>query len=236
MVSPVNANVFTEYIRPRLQNVIENPHSPTEPLVRATYAACLATLARSSSQILDLVQALRADGSIPTVDPEIEDAVPTSAGYQTLFDVARLDLVEYFENHSKALLTDDDASVRRAFLQSVSGLCVFLGSPRASDVVLSHLNTYLNDRDWILKCAFIQTVVGVATFIGGSGFEDFILPVMVQALTDSEEFVAEQVLSSFASMAELGLFQRSKLWEMVDVVARCLVPRLAFFPRPMCTV
>ncbi|KAI4191320.1 MAG: hypothetical protein LQ346_004770 [Caloplaca aetnensis] len=223
VVSPVNANVFTEYIRPRLQNVIENPHSPKEPLVRATYAACLATLARSSSQILDLVQALRADGSIPTVDPEIEDGVPTSAGYQTLFDVARLDLVEYFENHSKALLTDDDASVRRAFLQSVSNLCVFLGSPRASDVVLSHLNTYLNDRDWILKCAFIQTVVGVATFIGGSGLEDFILPVMVQALTDSEEYVVEQVLSSLASMAELGLLQRSKLWEMVDVVARCLV-------------
>ncbi|KAL8918869.1 MAG: hypothetical protein Q9208_007126 [Pyrenodesmia sp. 3 TL-2023] len=223
VVSPVNANVFTDYVRPRLQNVIESPHSPTEPLVRATYAACLATLARSSSQILDLVQALRADGSIPTVDPEIEDGSSTSAGYQNLFDVARLDLIEYFENHSKALLTDDDASVRRAFLGSVSSLCVFLGSPRASDVVLSHLNTYLNDRDWILKCAFIQTVVGVATFIGGTGLEDFILPVMVQALTDSEEFVVEQVLSSLASMAELGLFQRSKIWEMIDVVARCLV-------------
>ncbi|KAI4133005.1 MAG: hypothetical protein LQ338_000473 [Usnochroma carphineum] len=223
VVSPVNANVFTEYIRPRLQSVIENPHSPIEPLVRATYASCLATLARSSSQILDLVQALRADGSIPTVDPEIDDGVPSSAGYQTLFDVARLDLLEYFESHTKALLTDSDASVRRAFLGSVSSLCIFFGSPRASDVVLSHLNTYVNDRDWILKCAFFQTVVGVATFIGGTGLEDFILPVMVQALIDPEEFVVEQVLSSFANMAELGLFQRSKIWEMADVVARFLV-------------
>lgn len=219
----MNANVFTEYIRPRLQNVIENPHSLSEPLVRATYAACMSTLARSSSRILDLVQALRADGSIPTIDPEIEDGGPASAGYQNLFDVARLDLIEHFESHSKALLTDNDASVRRAFLSSVSSLCVFFGSPRASDVVLSHLNTYLNDRDWILKCAFFQTVVGVATFVGGTGLEDFILPVMVQALTDPEEFVVEQVLSSFASMAELGLFQRSKIWEMVDVVARFLV-------------
>ncbi|KAL9004225.1 MAG: hypothetical protein Q9188_002945 [Gyalolechia gomerana] len=223
VVSPVNANVFTEYIRPRLQHVIDNPHSSTEHLVRATYASCLATLARSSSRILDLVQALRADGSIPTVDPEIEDGVPTSAGYQNLFDVARLDLIEYFESHTKSLLTDNDASVRRAFLGSVASLCVFFGSPRASDVVLSHLNTYLNDRDWILKCAFFQTVVGVATFIGGTGLEDFILPVMVQALTDPEEFVVEQVLSSFASMAELGLFQRSKIWEMADVIARFLI-------------
>ncbi|KAL8720176.1 MAG: hypothetical protein Q9225_002906 [Loekoesia sp. 1 TL-2023] len=223
VVSPVNANVFTEYIRPRLQHVIENPASPAEHLVRATYASCLATLARSSSRILDLVQALRADGSIPTVDPEIEGGVPTSAGYQNLFDVARFDLIEYFESHAKSLLTDNDASVRRAFLRSVTSLCVFFGSPRASDVVLSHLNTYLNDRDWILKCAFFQTIVGVATFIGGTGFEDFILPVMVQALTDPEEFVVGQVLSSFASMAELGLFQRSKIWEMVDVTARFLM-------------
>lgn len=222
-MSPVNASVFTEYIRPRLQHVIESPASSAEHLVRATYASCLATLARSSSRILDLVQALRADGSIPTVDPEIEDGIPTSAGYQNLFDVARSDLIEHFESHAKSLLTDNDASVRRAFLRSVTSLCVFFGSPRASDVVLSHLNTYLNDRDWILKSAFFQTIVGVATFIGGTGFEDFILPVMVQALTDPEEFVVGQVLSSFASMAELGLFQRSKLWEMVDVTARFLM-------------
>ncbi|KAL8988278.1 MAG: hypothetical protein Q9177_002628 [Variospora cf. flavescens] len=223
VVSPVNANVFTEYLRPRLQNVIENPAVLTEPLVRATYASCLATLARSSSRILDLVQALRTDGSIPTIDPETEDGVPSNAGYQNLFDVARLDLLQYFENHTKALLTDTDASVRRALLSSVSDLCVFFGSPRASEVVLSHLNTYLNDKDWILKCAFFQTVVGVATLIGGTGLEDFILPIMVQALTDPEEFVIKQVFSSFANMAELGLFQRSKTWEMVDVVARFLM-------------
>lgn len=223
VVSPVNANVFTEYVRPRLQNVIENPLALTEPLVRATYASCLATLARSSSRILDLVQALRTDGSIPTIDPETEDGVPSNVGYQTLFDVARLDLLQYFENHTKALLTDTDASVRRAFLSSVSSLCIFFGTSRASEVVLSHLNTYLNDKDWILKCAFFQTVIGVATLIGGTGLEDFILPIMVQALTDPEEFVVAQVLSSFATMAELGLFQRSKTWEMVDVVARFLM-------------
>ncbi|KAL8733671.1 MAG: hypothetical protein Q9181_003508 [Wetmoreana brouardii] len=223
VVSPVNANVFTEYIRPRLQHVVETPLSPTKPLVRATYASCLASLAHSSAKILDLVQALRADGSIPTVDPETEDGVPTSAGYHNLFDVSRLDLVGYFESHAKALLADSDASVRRTFLGTVSSLCVFLGTPRASDVVLSHLNTYLNDRDWVLKCAFFQTVVGVATFVGGVGLEDFILPVMVQALTDPEETVVQQVLSSFASMAELGLFQRSVVWDIVDVIARFLM-------------
>ena len=223
VVSPVNAYVFTEYIRPRLQNFVASPTSKASPLVRATYASCLASLAHSSSRILDMVQALRADGSIPTIDPEAEDGLATDTAYHNLFDVARLDLEEHFEAHTKALLTDSDASVRRAFLGSVSSLCVFFGSSKANDVVLSHLNTYLNDKDWILRCAFFQTIVGVATFVGGTSLEEFILPLMIQALTDPEEFVVEKVLSSFASMAEVGLFQRSKIWEMVDIVARFMM-------------
>ena len=170
-----------------------------------------------------MLQALRADGSIPTVDPEAEDGVATDLTYQHSFDVAKLDLLEHFETHTKALLTDSDASVRRAFLGSVSSLCVFFGSTKANDVILSHLNTYLNDKDWILKCAFFETIVGVATFVGGTSLEEFILPLMIQALTDPEESVIEKVLSSFANMSELGLFQRSKIWEMVDVVARFMI-------------
>lgn len=223
VVSPVNAHVFTEYLRPRLQQFVVSSSNKASPVVRAAYASCLATLAHTSSSILDMLQALRADGSVPTMDPEAEDGVATNLTYQNSYDVARLDLLEHFEAHTKALLTDNDPSVRRAFLGSVSSLCVFFGSIKANDVILSHLNTYLNDKDWILKCAFFQTIVGVATFVGGTSLEEFILPLMIQALTDSEEFVVEKVLSSFASMAELGLFQRSRTWEMVDIVARFMI-------------
>jgi phosphoinositide-3-kinase, regulatory subunit 4 len=223
VVSPVNAHVFTEYIRPRLQQFVSVQGIKMKPFVRATYASCLSTLAHTSSRILDMVQALRADGSIPTIDPEAEDGAETAAVYQNLFDVAKQDLLEHFEAHTKALLTDSTASVRRAFLGSVSSLCVFFGSSKANDVILSHLNTYLNDKDWMLKCAFFHTIVGVATFVGGTSLEEFILPLMIQALTDSEEFVVAKVLSSFASMADLGLFQRAKIWEMVDIIARFMM-------------
>jgi len=220
VVSPVNAYVFPEYILPRLQQSLMNSGSKPKAIVRATYAACLASLAQTSLRFLDMVQALRADGSLPTEDPEADNGVTTDSVYQNLYDVARLDLVDFFEAHTKALLTDSDSSVRRAFLGSVSSLCVFFGSAKANDVVLSHLNTYLNDKDWLLKCAFFETIVGVATFVGATSLEEFILPLMVQALTDPEEFVVERVLTSFANMAELGLFQRAKTWELVDVVGR----------------
>ena len=215
--------MFTEYIRPRLQQFILGSGPKSKPFVRAAYASCLATLAHASARILDVVQALRVDGMIPTNDPEAEDGVAPSNAYQSLFDVARRELSGHFEAHTKALLTDSDSSVRRAFLGSVSSLCVFLGSAKANDIVISHLNTYLNDKDWMLKCAFFHTIVGVATFVGGTSLETFILPIMIQALTDSEQFVVEKVLSSFTSMAELGLFQRSTTWEVVDIVGRFLV-------------
>lgn len=223
VVSPVNVHIFFEYVRPRLLQFTAGSGTKTSAAVRATYASCLASLAHTAARILDTVHALRADGTIPTIDPEAENGIALDLAYQYSFDVARQDLIEHFESQTKLLLTDPDASVRRAFLGSVSSLCVFFGGTKANDVILSHLNTYLNDKDWMLKCAFFRTVVGVAAFVGGTNFEEFILPLMIQSLTDPEEFVVEQVTSSLASIAELGLLQRSKIWELIDVLARFLM-------------
>lgn len=217
--SPVNAYLFPEYILPKLELFTPLSGPLPSPLVRVTYACCIATLAETASRFLDVIQALKADGSLPAADPDADDGVSVHP-YQNLFDVARADLVRFFESQTTALLTDNHSDVRRAFLGSVSSLCMFFGTAKSNDVILSHLNTYLNDRDWRLKCAFFETIVGVATFVGGSNLEEFILPLMVQALTDAEEAVVEKVITSLASMAQLGLFQRSKAWELVDLVGR----------------
>ncbi|KAF1943044.1 phosphoinositide 3-kinase regulatory subunit 4 [Clathrospora elynae] len=219
VVSPINAYIFPEYVLPRLEAYLPDSSTNVSPLVRMQYAFCIGTLATTAAKYLDMIQALRAEGSLPTADPETEDDMSSSA-HRNQFDSDRRIILEAFEKHTKSLLTDTDASVRRAMLRSVSDLCVFFGSPRANDVVLSHLNTYLNDPDWMLKCAFFEAIVGVAVFVGGASLEGYILPLMVQALTDPEEFVVEKVIRALSSMAELGLFQRSKTWELVDIVAR----------------
>jgi phosphoinositide-3-kinase regulatory subunit 4 len=219
VVSPLNAYIFPEYVLPRLEAYLPDSTAIVTSLVRMQYALCIGTLATTAARYLDMIQSLRAEGSLPATDPETEDDLSSST-HRNQFDSDRRILLETLEKHTKALLTDSDASVRRAMLRSVSDLCVFFGSPRANDVVLSHLNTYLNDPDWMLKCAFFEAIVGVAVFVGGASLEGYILPLMVQALTDPEEFVVERVIRALASMAELGLFQRSKTWELVDIVAR----------------
>jgi len=215
--SPANAYIFPEYILPRLESLTLRASTKPSPLVRATYASCLAALAESASRFLDVVQALRDEGALPPAENEME--AQSAYAYRKLYDDARVDLVRFFESETKAFLTDTDANVRRAFLSSVSSLCVFFGTAKANDVILSHLNTYLNDKDWKLKSAFFETIVGVAVYVGGTNLEEFILPLMIQALSDSEECVVEKVLRSLATMASMGLFQRSRLWALIDLLA-----------------
>ena len=220
VISPVNSFVFTQYIFPRLQTFVKSPGFKNNSIVRATYAACLASLAETASRFLDMMQALKAERSLPSAGRGAEGREDDFAAYHDAYDATRLEVLEQFEGQTKVFLTDNDTAVRRAFLSSVSSLCVFFGESRASDVILSHLNTYLNDPDWMLKCAFFKTIVGVAVYIGGASLEEFILPLMLQALTDPQEFVVEQALRSLGSMAEMGLLQRPKTWELIDTVAR----------------
>ncbi|KXT03263.1 hypothetical protein AC578_4753 [Pseudocercospora eumusae] len=218
VVSPINSSLFAQYIFPRLQIFVQSKGFTQNAIVRATYAACLASLAETASRFLDVMQALKSEGSLPGADRDVEDGIDQYD--QDAYDTARREMLDQFEGQTKVFLTDTDNAVRRAFLTSVSSLCVFFGEARASDVILSHLNTYLNDPDWLLKCAFFKTIVGIALYIGGANLEEFILPLMLQALSDPQEFVVEQALRSLATMAEVGLLQRAKTWELIDTVAR----------------
>ncbi|KAK9471858.1 uncharacterized protein V1510DRAFT_426608 [Dipodascopsis tothii] len=216
VITPVNGNVFPEYILPRLQAFLGS----RDVFVRANYASCIATIAETSLRFLDMAQALRADGTVPVVDPETENGVSSEAGYQGHFDLLRCELVNHLQDHAIALLTDHDAAVKRALLRSISALCAFFGSQKANDVILSHLITYLNDKDALLRGAFFDGIIGLAAFVGGNSLEEYIMPLMVQALADPEEFVIEKVLYAFTSLAELGLIKRPSLWDLVRIIVR----------------
>lgn len=219
MVTPINSHVLVEYVLPRMEIAFGSKSKVPSPLVRATYASCLGSLATTAQRFLDMASSLRADGSMPITDPEVEPGADAQANFASVFDNAGRQLFEVLEGHTKQLVEDPDISVRRAFLASVPELCLFFDH-HSNDVLLSHLNTYLNDRDWTLKCAFFDTIVGIAVFIGSTSLEEFMLPLMVQALTDPEEFVIQAALHSLAQLAGLGLLSRPKVWELADLVSR----------------
>ncbi|CAK7270816.1 Serine/threonine-protein kinase [Sporothrix epigloea] len=242
-VSPINAHVFLEYILPRMQAALLKGSTvpfggsgsvgrEASSLVRATYAACLGTLATMANRFLEMAAPVdRMVGAPDDTDlepPGAGSSTPSTAhkspadddaAFDGLFDAAHRELVDLFELHTKALIEDADPYVRRAFLTSVPDLCLFFGAADANDIIVTHLNTYLNDRDWMLKCAFFDSIVGVATFLGSVSLEEFILPLMIQALTDPEEHVVQAVLQALAELADVGLFSKQVVWELVEVVA-----------------
>lgn len=218
-VNPVNAHVFMEYILPRMSITLYSSSQPS-PLVRATYASCIGSLATTAKRFLQMSTTLKAAGTVTTADPDVESGSQPDASFDGMFDEAQQELIFMFESHTKNLIEDADPYVRRAFLSSVPELCLFFGTAESNDIILSHLNTYLNDRDWMLKCAFFETIVGIAAFMGSVSLEEFILPLMIQALTDTEEYVVQGALHSLAQLAGLGLLSKLRLWELVDVVSR----------------
>ncbi|KAK9480794.1 hypothetical protein V1514DRAFT_324477 [Lipomyces japonicus] len=216
-ITPVNENVFSEYIMPRMQPLLTS----RDVFVRASYASCISTLAETALKFLDMAQAEHVVGNrLAIKDVETENGITTSDAYKAYFEISRRELVDLFQDHAIVLLTDTDSSVKRTLLRSISSLCAFFGSQKANDIILSHLITYLNDKDALLRGAFFNAIIGLATFVGGNSLEEYIMPLMVQALADTEEFVIEKVLYAFTSLAELGLIKRPNLWDLVKITVR----------------
>ncbi|KAH6635134.1 hypothetical protein B0J18DRAFT_38924 [Chaetomium sp. MPI-SDFR-AT-0129] len=220
VITPVNSQIFLDYIMPRMEPLLLDAQRTFNPLVRATYASCLGKLAVTADRFLAMAATLRADGSAALADPEVEPGNEAEAAFAGLFDNARRELTEVFENHTKALIEDSDPFVRRAFLSSVPDLCIFFGAFQANDIILTHLNTYLNDRDWMLKCAFFETIVGISAFLGSNNVEKFMLPLMVQAITDPEEHVVHGAVRSLAELADLGLLTKQTYLDLIGVIGR----------------
>lgn len=220
IITPVNSQIFLEYIMPRMETAMMGMQRTPSPIVRATYASCLGKLATTAARFLAMAATLRADGSSALADPEVEPGNEANPTFDGLFDDARRELAEKFEAHTKALIEDSDPFVRRAFLASVPDLCIFFGASQANDIILTHLNTYLNDRDWMLKCAFFDTIVGISAFLGSDSLEKFMLPLMVQAITDPEEHVVQEALHALAELANLGLLTKHTYLELVGIVGR----------------
>ncbi|CAI2161442.1 16883_t:CDS:10 [Funneliformis geosporum] len=209
-ITPSNATIFPEYIMPNLLKFATD----SEVLVRMTYAQCITSLADTALRFLDLTQLFKTE-SLNSTDNDTD----IDSSYEATYDATLHELHSIIQDQVSTLLTDSESAVKRALLSNITSLCVFFGRQKANDELLSHMITYLNDRDWMLRSAFFESIIGVGTFVGGRSLEEYILPLMIQSLSDSEEFVVEKVLNSLTSLAELGLFQKMKLWELSAIVS-----------------
>lgn len=210
VITPSNAAIFPEYIIPNVKYLLQDP----EVSVRCAYAQCISQLVDTAVRYLEIGQALKAYGMFKlSVDVHEYDQTHVEISY----DVSMQDLQISVQEHLSVLLVDPSSAVKRAVLNDISSLCIFLGRQKTNDILLSHMITYLNDRDWLLRHAFFDSVVDVAACAGGRSLEEYMLPLMIQAISDVEEAVVGKVLATLTSLCELGLFQKMRIWELMSV-------------------
>jgi phosphoinositide-3-kinase regulatory subunit 4 len=156
------------------------------------------------------------------------------------YDASLTDLQTQIQDLVEVLLVDPSLSVKRALLANITSLCVFLGRSRTGDV-FSLMTTHLNDREWSLRSAFFEATTGISTCIGSKNVDEYILPLMADRLAgkaclpkhrakpflsflsaDNEENVIARELSSLSTLAELGLYQKHRMWELLSVVIALL--------------
>jgi phosphoinositide-3-kinase regulatory subunit 4 len=68
----------------------------------------------------------------------------------------------------------------------------------------------------------VFTEAKLGTFVGLRSFEQFILPLILQALSDADEFVVENVINSLTSLSEIGLIYKSTLKDSTDLITPLL--------------
>ena len=114
------------------------------------------------------------------------------------------------------LLADSANSVKQSLMEhSVTKLAVFFGKQKANDVILSHMITFLNDKeDPQLRLSFYENIIGVAAFVGWQ-CSPILLPLLLQGLSDPEEFVISRCINTMASLTSLQLLQKVALYELL---------------------
>ncbi|KAG5519398.1 hypothetical protein PMAC_002025 [Pneumocystis sp. 'macacae'] len=215
IITPIDIHLFSEYILPKLNPLVSDPN----PCVRTLYASCISSIVNTAQRFLNMAEAFRLDGILEFTGNGIE-LDESSSSIEMTYDNSLDYLQNAFREHVISLLTDTNSNVRRALMGSIESLCMFFCKQKMDDIILSHLITYLNDKDWMLRYSFFEHIVGIVAFVGRQGLEEYIMPLMMQALTDTEEFVVAKVISSLTSMAELGLFQKSMVWNLLATLLR----------------
>lgn len=141
-----DANVFPEYVLPSIAPLAVDLATN----VRVAYAQNIATLAETAVRFLEQSQLLINEGPVPNYETELHD------------------LHEMLASTVMSLLTDSQSVVRQTLMESgIVKLCVFFGSQKANDIILSHVITFLNDKeDKNLRGSFYDCIVGIATYVG----------------------------------------------------------------------
>ncbi|CDO92553.1 unnamed protein product [Kluyveromyces dobzhanskii CBS 2104] len=206
-VNHTNANVFIDYVLPRLNKVCQSPL--TDGYVRTVLANTLGHFARSAIRFHELSFLLSFQLSNVAEVNQLQKV--------------RRKLLRQFEEITTTLLTAPEPHTKEALLLNILPICHLFGKERTNDVILSHLITYLNDKNSSLRISLIKSITGVSVLLGSVALEQYILPLLTQTLSDSEEAVVITVIQSLISFCRVGLLKSKYFYDIASEISVLLL-------------
>lgn len=206
-VNRSNANIFIDYILPRLNRLCQSAQA--DSYVSIVLANTLGHFANTAIRFHEISYLLSFQSSNP-------------AEVNRLHKVGKK-LLRQFEEITTSLLTAPEPQVKEALLHNILPICHLFGKERTNDVILSHLITYLNDKNAALRIALIKSITGVSVLLGSVTFEQYILPLLAQTLCDLEETVVITVLQSLISFCKLGLLRSKYFYDIATEVSTLIL-------------
>ncbi|KAI5606557.1 phosphoinositide 3-kinase regulatory subunit 4 isoform X1, partial [Silurus asotus] len=207
-----DVNIYPEYILPGIAHLAQDEAT----IVRLAYAENIAHLAETALRFLELVQENNLNCEQDVNGDDAEETLHPNENYDSELQA----LHEMVQQKVVTLLSDPENIVKQTLMENgITRLCVFFGRQKANDVLLSHMITFLNDKnDWHLRGAFFDSIVGVAAYVGWQS-SSILKPLLQQGLSDVEEFVIYKALNALTCMCQLGLLQKTHIYEFVSDIA-----------------
>lgn len=209
VLTPLNEHIFIDYLLPKIKKLFQQCNSNNNQYVKIVLANCLGDLVTIAERFQEL-------NSIKYIQSQNQ----LLQGFTNLNISAHSSrrLLQYIDDLTIGLLTDNSVSVKISLLNNILPLCNFFGKERTNDIILSHLITYLNDRNYLLRMTLVETIPSVAVLLGPITLEQYILPLLIQSLVDSEECVIISVLCGLKNLCKIGLISKSVFYDLAYTV------------------
>lgn len=230
VITPLNALIFPEYIIPKIKIYLTKEYCL--PYEKMFFAVLLPNLALNIIRFYELGQILKSNSLETMTNFELElendannlDIIssysPSSPSSSS--DISKQSLIEIIEMFTVLVLTGDE-NTKISLLSNIHILCAVIGKEKTNDIVLSHLITYLNDKSSALRLAFVKSIIGISIYVGTISLEQYILPLLVQSLSDPEEFIVIQVLQNFTELVKLGVIKKHDIWELTKNISKLIL-------------
>ncbi|CAG2058256.1 unnamed protein product, partial [Timema podura] len=246
-----DANIFPEYVLPSLAPVV-NDEVIIVRAAYAENIAQLAETALRFLEHCQVTSALQGNSprtsyetELQTLHEMIQQIVatlltdPQNLVKQTLMENGITKLCVFFGkqkandvllSHMITFLNDkQDKQLRGSFFDCIVGVGCLCGLAQLADThtatpaEVELQITFLNDKqDKQLRGSFFDCIVGVAAYVGWHS-SPILTPLLQQGLTDVEEFVTMKAINAMTALTELGLLNKSALYDLLNETTCFLV-------------